>query len=83
MLVKELLAALTDAPEDAPVILSIDGEGNGYKELDTVDTQWNSWIPEDGEIGLRSLDDESRLQGYTEEDVAPEGSQPCVVLWPA
>lgn len=37
---------LTDVPEDTPVILSKDAEGNGYSPLSNVETEGQVYEPE-------------------------------------
>lgn len=76
MTVGKLRELLANLPAELPVILSKDGEGNGYSPLaDTSRTQycpettWSGWI----------YDDDADIED--DEDV-PSGSVPALVLWP-
>jgi hypothetical protein len=69
MIVKELIEFLKEANQDLPVILSKDGEGNGFKNVYLV--QEATFVPE--KYGA--------VEVYNQED-APDGAKPCVVLWP-
>ena len=60
------------------VVVSRDEEGNGYNELEVIETGYRY---EDGEIGLSSLTPELKKQGYTNEDIMEDGSK-CIVLYP-
>ncbi len=83
MTVKELREALVDLPDDMPVIMQKDGEGNGYSPLYCADGDNNSYLAETtwmGEVGLTKLTPALRAKGYEEEDV--NGGVPCCVLCP-
>tara|TARA_S200002703_G_scaffold108388_1_gene94176 strand:+ start:354 stop:617 length:264 start_codon:yes stop_codon:yes gene_type:complete len=85
MKVKELIRLLERCNSEDLVVMSKDGEGNGYSPLYTIDGESryrpnSTWS---GEIGLRQLDEYYESRGYSEEDVmSEEDSQNCVVLWP-
>lgn len=87
MTVGELKNLLAQFNDDAPVILSIDGEGNGYSFLSDgaeylydpsdrryIEQVWMTHEELDVEI--------TKENGYTEEDRALEGAVSAVVLWP-
>ena len=84
--VKDLIARLSDLDPEMPVILQRDAEGNGYSPL------YSTWpgahyVAENtfsGYVYLASLSAEDRATGYSEEDLAPAGSDPvlAVVLQP-
>ena len=76
MTVKELIKKLQKEDPNRIVVLSIDEEGNGFKEL--ADVQTASY--QDGETGLEKLTPELKKQGYSEEDLL-DGT-PAIVLWP-
>jgi hypothetical protein len=80
----ELMELLKDVPADTIVIMSADGEGNGYSPLADadIDSAYDAETTWSGDVHLRELTDELRAQGYSEEDVAGPGAVPCVVLWP-
>lgn len=86
MTVQELRQQLEDLPGDTLVVMSKDGEGNGFSPLSEAESDNQMYTPEttwSGEIGLHHLTDELKAQGYTYEDVEDEPtSVPCVVLWP-
>lgn len=85
MTVGELIAALQDVPPDTLIVMSEDGEGNGFSPLDTVDTGSSAYTAEStwsGEVGLRTLTPELVAEGYSDDDVAGPDAVPCVVLWP-
>ena len=84
MNVKELRDALAGLPDDMPVILQKDAEGNGYSPLYGVDGENAAYVARttwDGEVKRRRLSDEDRAAGFCDEDVSTDGA-PCVVLWP-
>lgn len=85
MTIKELREAIAELPDDMLVVMSKDGEGNGYSPLSGVDQSMyradSTWS---GEIAIAALTDEAREQGYSDEDVGTkeDGYEPAVVLWP-
>lgn len=86
MTIKELIAILETLPEDLPILMSKDGEGNGYRKLSEYgvsyeNNAYNDDDENDIEVGLLKLDAESIEAGYDEEDVL-EGGSPCVILYP-
>lgn len=79
--VKELIDILLEEDQSRIVVMSRDGEGNGYSPLAAVETAAYEWDrPWCGEIGIERS--EELPDGYCEEDYAPEDAVPCVVLWP-
>lgn len=82
MKVKELIEQLSQADPEKFVIISRDGEGNGYSDLADVSINNNSWNFDgyESSLGLEYLTPILEGQGYTEEDII-EGI-PVVVLWP-
>jgi hypothetical protein len=87
MKVRELIELLTElGPEtlEREVILSIDSEGNGFKPMSSYsfaayDAECDdSWY---GEIGIEELTPELEAEGYSEDDLRPNGV-PAIVLWP-
>lgn len=81
MTVKELKKLLEGCSDNAIVVLSEDGEGNGFSPLRSVKSQ-NTYC--EGEIYLDELTDGLEQQGFTEENVRPPDEQykSAVVLWP-
>ena len=84
MKVKELLTQLLLVDPNREVVLQKDAEGNGYSPLRGVDdnaaySPENTWS---GEVKRQKLSEEDIKQGFGQEDVAPEGAQPCLVLYP-
>ena len=77
MTVAELIKDLQAHPQDAIVILARDAEGNSFDPLACVDGA----MYEDREIGLVELTDALRAEGYSEEDLRPDGER-ATVLWP-
>lgn len=80
MTVRELQAILAKCNPNDIIVLSSDGEGNGYEMCYTVSTKYN-YDSANKEIGLRQLTPEDIKLGYSDEDVN-EGGVACVVLWP-
>jgi len=70
-------------PWDAEVVMSEDGEGNGFSPLSDMSVGF--YRPDEG--GFKTpivLTDELRSQGYTEENeyVPEEHDVPAICLWP-
>lgn len=82
MTVRELLAALEGVDGDHVVVLSIDPEGNAFREVYEVAAENNRFDERDGEVQLAELTPELEEQGYTEEDVLGAEHPMAVVLWP-
>lgn len=83
MTVKELREALAGLPDDMPVILQKDAEGNGFSPLDGASGDNNSYEAEStwsGRVGFTRLTKQARAKGFTMDDVVD--GVPCVVLWP-
>jgi len=82
MTVKELIEELKELDGERIVVLSKDGEGNGFSPLADVEcaayTSENTWS---GEVHIEELTPELIEQGYTEDDVREDGEK-AVVLWP-
>jgi hypothetical protein len=73
----ELRARLEGVPDDTPVILSQDAEGNGYSPLSSVETGGLVYEPEStgaGHVYDTEPDDE--------DDYVPQDGTPVVLLWP-
>lgn len=76
MNVKELKKALSKYPDDIQVVLSTDEEGNGFSEIYNVAE--SMWFGDE----IYVMEEFIGTMGYTEEDRAPEGAVPVIVLWP-
>ena len=79
--VKELIALLQKEDPERVVVLSKDGEGNGFSPFS--DFGHGAYEPDStysGELGIEKLTDKLKEQGYTEEDVCD--GIPALVLWP-
>ena len=77
--VVELIARLQTFPQDIPVFTS-DSEGNWYDTLCDWEVNLCGYAKDregDIEVGILELTKESKLNGFTEEDVYPN---PCVVI---
>lgn len=70
--VGSLRAALADLPDDLPIILATDEEGNGFEHLYYIET--SKYVKYDREINTVHSDD---LDDYDPEDLVD-----AVVLWP-
>lgn len=70
--VGELTRLLKGQPEDKEIILSVDSEGNNFRNLDEISTHY-LWWPEAAEL----WDVEDRAG-----EKVPGGSYPVLVLWP-
>ncbi|MFE3202213.1 hypothetical protein [Embleya sp. NPDC059237] len=84
---RRAVAALADLPNDTPVILAKDGEGNGYSPLARISD--GMYFAESTYQGERYLTDEQLADemarpgsGWSEDDGAPEGSVLAVFLEP-
>jgi hypothetical protein len=80
--VRDMIAALQREDPDAIVVMAKDAEGNSYSPYRQLwagvyqaETTW------DGVVGFPALTNELRADGYTEEDVLPDGI-PAVILTP-
>ena len=68
----QLRVWLTDIPDDTPIVMSKDGEGNDFSPLAEAEPN-------------RAYRAESTWSGYLaddEDDPEPEGAERVVVLWP-
>lgn len=75
MTVGELIKELTDCPEDAVVVLSKDGEGNGFSPLSNHSAEhYRAENTYSGEL---------RDSEYDEAEDGPDGAIRAIVLWPA
>lgn len=82
MTVKELIAKLQKVDPNRLVVMSKDGEGNGFSPLcNLVESKYRSDSTWSGEIGLEKLTPSLKKQGYSEEDVMEDGIK-ALVLWP-
>jgi hypothetical protein len=84
MTVRELRVLLANANDDDLVVLSKDAEGNGYSPLRGT---WDAiYVPDStysGNVYMRELTTEDRVEGYTEEDLYEgDDGQPALVLTP-
>lgn len=78
MKVKELVEQLQQIEnQERIVIMSIDGEGNSFSRLSTIEL---GAFNEDQGYGLEDLDDRLIKMGYTLEDVI--NGDLAVCLWP-
>lgn len=90
MTVGELREFLEQFPQDIPVIMSSDGEGNSYSMMagggiSLYDPEDKPYYIEQIYLTHEELDEEiakDKAWGYTEEDRAPEGAVPALVIWP-
>ncbi len=80
MNVKELKVILENLPDDLLVVCAKDGEGNGFNELYSVDTNMVCSGEYELEVHCAELTPELEEDGYTEEDI--KKGNPCIVLWP-
>lgn len=81
MKVKELIKLLNKVDPERIVILSKDGEGNGFSPL--LDLEEKSYLADStwsGEIGIEKLTPELIAEGYTNEDVGK--GEKALVFWP-
>lgn len=82
MNVKELKEVLSNYPDDMLVVLSSDEEGNGFNQLyDVAESMYmanSGWDVDQTYV----MDKYIGTNGYTEEDRAPTGAIPVLVLWP-
>lgn len=85
MTVADLILELKECNPIDIVVIAKDGEGNSFSPLSETDNTM-AYYPENtysGEVGLRQLTKKHIIDGgYTEDDIAPEGSEDCVILWP-
>lgn len=79
MKVKELIEKLSMMDPDRLVVLSRDEEGNEFMPVRQIDGEVCFY---EGEVFILELTQCLRAKGYEEDDVAPKGAVPCVVLWP-
>lgn len=83
MKVKELIKLLQKANPESIVIMAKDGEGNYFSPLHDIDLENNTYEADStwsGEVRLKTLTDDLKKHGYTEEDVGD--GEDCVVLNP-
>ena len=81
MKVRDLIEELKDVDPDREVIMAKDSEGNGHSPLDSM---WEgaykaetTWF---GEVGLETLTEEDRKQGFCELDVLKEGIKALILV---
>lgn len=81
--VRELREALADMSDDMVVVLSSDGEGNGFSPLGEVDE--SMYLAEGDHYGETYPTPEAVADPhnqFTEDDEAPAGAERVVTLWP-
>lgn len=82
MTVDELIEILKGMPGSHKVVMSKDGEGNGFSPLAVAEeSMYEAETTYGGEIYLTDYQIEHDPMA-TEEDRAPEDAIPVVVLWP-
>lgn len=85
MTVRELIEKLEAiGKDDRIVVMSKDGEGNGFSPLDHVESQNCAYKADStwsGTVGLEYLTHEMVAQRYGDGDVIEDG-QRAVCLWP-
>jgi len=82
MRVKELKELLKSVDDDRIVVMSRDGEGNGFSPLGDLDDE-STYLADStwsGDCGIEKLTPELKKQGFTEEDI--NGGEKALVLWP-
>lgn len=77
MNVGELKAALAKVPDDMPVLLAADPEGNGFRKLDAIDTDARINVDEVNDWVIDGLVDEEDYDDYGDGELIQH-----VVLWP-
>jgi hypothetical protein len=80
MKVIDLIQRLSDLDPGLEVLIAIDEEGNGFHKLEDIDTN-SAYDPADGHY-IESIKPQGPSEDVDPEDVAPEGWEPCIVLWP-
>lgn len=80
--VKDLIEALCQLPDDLPVIMQKDGEGNSYSPLEGVDgSKGIVYVAESTWSGAVYTEDD--IEYLKEEDDEDHSKNPrCVVLYP-
>lgn len=85
MKVKQLINELKKLDPKLEVIMSKDGEGNGYSQLSDLCDGY-VYVPEctwSGEIYPNKLTAQNRKYGFSEEDLySGDGGKDCVVIYP-
>jgi hypothetical protein len=82
MTVAQLRTKLAALPDDMPIVMSNDGEGNDYSPLS--ETEEGMYLPEStwsGDLYMTPEQVAARTDA-SEEDEAPDGSVRVLVLWP-
>ena len=79
MTVKELKEALENLDDSLPVYMSTDPEGNGFRELYSIESE-NCGV-DAGDHYYLCLTPEMEKEGFTEEDVWKDCPL-CIILWP-
>lgn len=83
MNVADLRAALDGLPDDMPVVLAKDAEGNDFSPLSGPEqgmySARNTWS---GEVYPTAEEIADPTSGYTDEDEAPDHAVRALVLWP-
>ena len=76
------IAALDHLPDNTPVVLAKDAEGNGFSPLDEAET--GMYLAQTTWYGEHYLTEEQRLakDDPGDYDEAPSDAVPAVFLWP-
>ncbi len=85
MKVKDFIKQLQGLDQEAEVIMSKDGEGNGYSPYADLNDEM-VYIPDStwsGDVAFPELTEELKKDGYTEEDVYQgDDAIKAVILYP-
>lgn len=85
MKVKELREKLEDCDPEEEVYVSVDPEGNAFKELYGVDNEFalntEGRFPDGPWLRESALTEKRKKHGWSEEDVN-EDAENVVILWP-
>lgn len=75
--VKELIEELKKLPQDLPIMLSSDDEGNDYRELYCTPTL--ATVDDDGHVSFADMVYDNNIQNYVDVDV-DESNANVVIL---
>ncbi len=82
MKVWELIDILKTVHPEKEVVMSKDGEGNGYSPLaDTTEMEYMAECSYYGYVGFKEITPAMELEGYGEEDLIKDGES-ALVLYP-
>lgn len=86
--VAKLRELLADAPDDALVVMSKNGEGNGFSPFSELgdgryiaESSWSGYLADEGEDDDEPGDDDVVTAGADYEEPTEQGVA-CIVLWP-